>query len=72
MTTLDGKTELDNVVILIGDDSDAKSISLQGVLELGKHNTDSIVDLRCATYKGKAEHGSLILIQVDNVKNAGI
>ena len=73
LTTLDGKTELDKVGVRIGGVSETQAISLQAVMELGPgKNTDPIVDIRCATYKGLAEHASLLAIQVDDLRAAGL
>ena len=74
LTTLDGKTELDKVDVRIGDWSNnpSQSISLQAVLELGQPNADPIVDLRCATFRGNVQQATLFVIQMDDLKYAGI
>jgi hypothetical protein len=72
LTTLDGKTELDTVTVRLQDGVVSQPVSLQAAFELGTHNTDPIVDLRCATFKGLAEQASLFVVQVDDLKNAGV
>src|SRR5262249_28061940 len=74
LTTLDGKTELDRVDLSIpgSGDGNIQSVSLQAVLDLGQRGTDPIIDLRCATWKGRTSQASLFVISVDDLKFAGI
>ena len=75
LTTLDGATELDRADVRLGEvsESDTQAISLQAVLELGvDQKTNTIIDLRCSTFRGHAHQASLLVMRVDELRPAGI
>jgi hypothetical protein len=72
LTTFDGKKELDRVDLWMPGAANNQAVSLQGVLDLGQRGTEPIIELRCATYRGRASQASLFVIAVDDLKFAGI
>lgn len=78
MTTADGNTILDKVDVRIpASDTNnnvfspgALAVSLQGIFSLpcSDPESDQIVDIRCATFKGNAIEASLILMVVDDIQ----
>jgi hypothetical protein len=76
LTTLDGATVLDSVIVTVPTGGGSVCTALQGTLNVSAPNSNEIVDIRCASLNATALSGasanscSLMVISVDQLSGS--